>query len=163
MQRFLVRRLLQSLLLIYVIVSATFFLVHLAPGGPEGAFGGGPRDTPEQRARLRQRWGLDQPLPVQYAVFFTNAVQLDFGRSIFHRVPATEVIASRLGPTLQLGLASYAVGLLGVPLGSYAALHRGRLGDLAVRVGTSLGHALPSWWPGLMAIFLLNGLVGWFP
>jgi peptide/nickel transport system permease protein len=58
---------------------------------------------------------------------------------------------------------SYAVGLLGVPLGVYAALHRGRVGDSAVRLVATLGHSVPGWWLGLALIVLLNTLIGWFP
>ena len=75
---------------------------------------------------MRQRFGLDDPLPDPVRQVAAYAVaQLDFGRSYAYSLPVTDVIASRAWPTLQLGLMSYAVGLLGVPLGVYAASRRG--------------------------------------
>jgi peptide/nickel transport system permease protein len=161
--RFVGRRLLQSALLLLAVVSAVFFLVHLTPGGPEAALVLNPRLGPDQIERLRERFGLDAPLPVQYLRWLSNAARLDFGLSYTYARPAAEVVAERLGPTVQLGLMSYAIALLGVPLGVYAALHRGRLGDAVVRVFTTVGHAVPTWWLGLSAIVLLNSLTGWFP
>jgi peptide/nickel transport system permease protein len=163
MRRFLVRRLLQSAFLLFAVVSASFFLVHLTPGGPDTALLQNPRVGPEEIQRIRERFGLNQPLPVQYLSWLANVARLDFGRSYVYSRPATEIIQERLNPTLQLGLMSYAVALLGIPMGVYAAMHRGRAGDTAVRVIASLGHALPGWWLGLALIVLLNTLTGWFP
>src|SRR5918912_2015910 len=163
MLRFLVRRLIQSAVLLYVVVTASFFLVHLTPGGPDAALLQNPRVGPDEIARMRERFGLNQPLPVQYARWLASVAHLDFGRSYVYSRPATDVIGERLGATVQLGLASYAVGLLGVPMGVYAALHRGRAGDLVVRLVATLGHAVPGWWLGLGIIVLLNSLTGWFP
>jgi peptide/nickel transport system permease protein len=73
------------------------------------------------------------------------------------------VIAERAWPTLQLGLASYAIGLLGVPLGVYAAARRGSLLDNSVRFFTVLGTCVPTWWLALTLIVLLNSTIGWFP
>src|SRR5919202_4415258 len=136
MRRFLIRRLLQSLFLLFAVTSASFFLVHLTPGGPDTALLQNPRIGPDEVARLRERFGLNQPLPVQYARWLANVARLDFGRSYVYSRPATDVIAERLSPTLQLGLMSYAVALLGVPMGAYAALRRGRAGDTAGRLVT---------------------------
>jgi peptide/nickel transport system permease protein len=163
MTRFLARRLIQSAVLLLVVTSASFFLIHLTPGGPEAVLADNPRLGPDQMERLRQRFGLNDPLPVQYGRWLTNVAHLDFGLSFTYARPATDVVAERLWPTIQLGLMSYAIGLLGVPLGVYAALHRGRLGDGIVRVVTTLGHSVPTWWLGLTAIVLLNSLIGWFP
>jgi peptide/nickel transport system permease protein len=92
-----------------------------------------------------------------------SVAHFDFGLSYTYARPATEVIGDRLWPTIQLGLLSYALALLGIPLGAYAALHHRRPGDTVVRVGTTIGHAVPTWWLGLSAIVLLNSLLGWFP
>ena len=163
MQRFLIRRLLQSLLLLIIVVTAIFFLIHLTPGGPEAALANNPRTSPEDLQRLRERFGLTEPLPLQYLRWLTSAAHLDFGRSYFYARPAIDVVAERLGPTIQLGLMSYLVALLGIPLGIVAALHRGRMTDGVIRLFTTLGHALPTWWFGLTLIVVLNSLIGWFP
>src|SRR6266511_5985066 len=143
MNAFLVRRSLQSALLLLVVSSLAFFLVHLTPGGPEAALVQNPRIGAEEIQRLRQRFGLDEPLAVQYVRWLSNAARLDFGRSYFYSRPATEVVAERLGPTLQLGVMSYAVALLGVPLGIVAGLNRGRLADVLFILIETIGHALP--------------------
>jgi peptide/nickel transport system permease protein len=163
MTRFLARRLIQSAILLFVVTSASFFLIHLTPGGPEAVLADNPRLGSDQMERLRQRFGLNEPLPVQYGRWVANVARLDFGLSYTYARPATDVIAERLWPTIQLGLVSYMIALLGVPLGVYAALHRGRIGDGIVRVMTTLGHSVPTWWLGLSAIVLLNSLIGWFP
>jgi len=160
---FLVRRLLQSAALLFIVTSGVFFLVHVTPGGPEAALLQNPRIGPDEVVRLRQRFGLDEPLVVQYGQWLANAARLDFGRSYFYSRPATDVVAERLGPTLQLGLASYAVALLGVPLGVLAGLNRGRPADTGVRLLSTIGHAVPTWWLGLSSVVLLSSLTGWFP
>jgi peptide/nickel transport system permease protein len=161
--RFVARRVVQSVLLLVVILSGVFFLVHLTPGGPEAALTQNPRIGPEEVQRLRARFGLGEPIVWQYLHWLINVAQLDFGRSYFYERPAFEVIGERLGPTLQLGLLSYAVAGLGIPLGVVAALRRGRLADTLVRVLVTLGSAVPTWWLGLTSIVVLNSLTGWFP
>ncbi len=163
MGRFVVRRLIQSALLLFAVMTASFFLVRAAPGGPELALLNNPRVTQEQLQRQRERFGLNDPLPIQYLKWLQKALVLDFGRSYGYQLPVVEVIGDRLWPTFQLGLFSYAVGLLGVPLGVYAARHHARLGDDVVRFLTVLGSAVPTWWLGLSIIVLLNSLIGWFP
>ncbi|MBV9595994.1 MAG: ABC transporter permease [Chloroflexi bacterium] len=162
-RNFIVRRLLQSILLLLVVVTAIFFLIHLTPGGPEAALANNPRTSAEDLQRLRERFGLTDPLPMQYLRWLASAAHLDFGRSYFYARPAIDVVAERLGPTIQLGLMSYLVALLGIPLGVLAALHRGRMADGVIRLFTTLGHALPTWWFGLTLIVVLNSLIGWFP
>jgi peptide/nickel transport system permease protein len=163
MTRFFVRRLLQSAVLLFVVLTGTFFLVHLTPGGPEAALVSNPRIGPDEIQRVRQSFGLDQPLLVQYARWLASAARLDFGRSYFYSRPTTDVIAERLGATIQLGAVSYAIALLGVPLGVLAALRRGRLADTLIRLLATVGTAVPTWWLGLTSIVLLSTLTGWFP
>ena len=163
MTHFLIRRLVQSALLVLAVVTAIFFLIHLTPGGPDAALANNPRTSAEEVQRTRERFGLTDPLVIQYVRWVANAAHLDFGRSYFYARPAADVVGERLGPSLQLGFVSYLVALLGVPLGVLAALNRGRLGDGLIRFVTTLGHALPTWWFGLTIIVLLNTFLGWFP
>src|ERR671938_1439409 len=114
MRRFLVRRLIQSAVLLYVVVTASFFLVHLTPGGPDAALLRNPRVGPEEVERLRERFGLNQPLPVQYVRWLASVAHLDFGRSYVYSRPATEVIGEPPGATVQLRLARSAASMVGV-------------------------------------------------
>jgi peptide/nickel transport system permease protein len=161
--RFVARRLIQSAVLVFAVMTIAFFLVRLTPGGPEAALVANPRVSAEALQRMRQRFGLDDPLPVQYLKWMASILQLDFGRSYAYQVPVIEVIASRAWPTFQLGLLSYMVGIVGVPLGVYAASKRGALGDNAVRLLTILGTSVPTWWLALSIIVLMSGWLGWFP
>jgi peptide/nickel transport system permease protein len=161
--RFVIRRLLQSVGLLFAIMTFSFFLIHLTPGGPETALIQNPRASAETLRRMRERFGLDDPLPVRYVKWMRSAVELDFGRSYAYSLPVTEVIASRVWPTVQLGATAYLVGLIGVPLGVYAATKRGSLGDNVVRVATVVGTSVPTWWLGLSIIVFLSSTIGWFP
>ena len=163
MGRFVARRLVQSAILLVLVMSGVFFLVHLTPGGPEAALTQNPRIGAAEVQRLRARFGLGEPIGVQYLHWLVNAAQLDFGRSYFYERPAVEVVGERLGPTIQLGLLSYVVAMLGIPLGVLAALRRGRLADTLVRLLVTVGSAVPTWWLGLTSIVVLNSLTGWFP
>ena len=163
MGRFVVRRLIQSTVLVFAVMTISFFLIHLTPGGPESALASNPRISAEALQRMRQRFGLDDPLPIQYVKWLSSIAQLDFGRSYAYQLPVTDVIASRAWPTLELGLLSYVVGLVGVPLGVYAASKRGAVGDLVVRFLTVVGTSVPTWWLSLSIIVFMSGTIGWFP
>jgi peptide/nickel transport system permease protein len=164
MGRFLARRLIQSALLLWAVMTFSFLLINLTPGGPEAKLVDNPRATEEAKQRLRERYGLDQPLYVQYLRWLGSTVTLDFGRSYSYAArPVVDVIAERIGPTFQLGMFAYLIGLIGIPIGIYAAMRRGSLGDNVVRVLTVVGNAVPTWWLALTVIVLMNSLIGWFP
>lgn len=163
MRDFVIRRLIQSALLLWVVMSLTFVLVRLTPGGPDAAILEQPNIEPADVERLRERFGLNDPLPVAYVKWLGNAVRLDFGRSYHYLRPPLDVMRERLWPTVQLGATAYAIGLLGIPLGVLAALHRGRWPDLGIRVFTVVGDAAPNWWMALVIIVVLANLTGWFP
>jgi peptide/nickel transport system permease protein len=161
MTGFIIRRLIQSIFLLLGITLLTFIITRLAPGGPETMLED-PNIRPEYIEQLRRSYGLDQPVLVQYVKWAGNMLQLDFGRSFEDNRPVIDKIVERVPATLQLSIAGYALGLLGIPLGIYAALHRGQLIDNVVRVFTVVGHAIPHWWLGLM-IVVFTAPYGIFP
>jgi peptide/nickel transport system permease protein len=163
MRNFFIRRLIQSALLLWVVMSATFVLVRLTPGGPEAAMLQQEGITQEDVARLRERFGLADPLPVAYVKWVGNAIRLDFGRSYHYARPPLEVVKERLWPTIQLQGVAWLIGLTGIPLGLLAATYRGRPPDIVIRVFTVLGDATPNWWMALVIIVLLSTTIGWFP
>jgi peptide/nickel transport system permease protein len=163
MRNFLIRRLIQSAILLLVLMSFTFGLTRITPGGPEAALAEGTNIQQADLDRIRERFGLNDPLPVAYAKWISNAVRLDFGRSYHYLRPPFDVIRERLWPTIQLALMAYAIGLLGILLGVLAAYQRGKPPDLAIRVFTVVGDATPNWWMALVIIVLLATTVGWFP
>lgn len=163
MKKFIFRRALQSLFLLWIVMTLSFTLVHAAPGGPEQTFLANPRITQEQIAEIRKGFGLDDPWFVQYGRWLWNSFTFNFGRSYNQTLPVTEVIGQRIWPTLQLGLCAYMIGLIGIPIGIYAARHRGKIGDGFVRVMVVVGAAMPAWWLALMLIIILSNTIKWFP
>jgi peptide/nickel transport system permease protein len=162
-RQFVIRRLLQSALLLWLIMTLSFVLVRLTPGGPEAALLNQEGIEAADIERMRERFGLNDPLPLAYAKWLGSAARLDFGRSYHYLRPPLDLIRERLGATLQLGATAWLIGMLGIPLGALAATFRGRPPDVAIRVLTVVGDATPNWWMALVIIVVLANTVGWFP
>ncbi len=157
------RRLLQSLFVVWGVSVLVFFLLRLAPGDPvvmllaESA-------SPEQIAAARAKWGLDQPIPVQYAVFLGRALQGDLGDSLFFQQPAIEVLFERMPATLQLSGAALLFSLaVAIPMGLLSALRRDTIWDYLGTGLAMIGQAIPPYWLGIMLILLFSVSLGWFP
>ncbi len=150
-----IRRLAAAVLLLFLVLTVTFFLIHLAPGDPAVILAG-ERGTASSLRRLREVYGLDRPLLVQYLVWLKAVVlSWDWGTSISQGRPVTRVLSQAMGPTFLLAGAALAVQyLVGVPLGVAAARRRGRPADAALRAGALLLYSMPLFWLGLMAILL---------
>ena len=155
-------RLLQTILVIWIVVSIVFVVSRLVGDPVQSLL---PIDaTNEELEGLREKFGLNDPLIEQYGRFIVDAVQLDFGYS-FHRTgPAMEQVSSKVLGTVRLTAAGLVLALaLGLPLGILAALRRGTVLDWLARVVAVFGQATPSFWLGLMLIFFLAVEVSWFP
>ena len=155
MTRYLVRRLLQSIVVLWLLTVIVFGVSRLSgnPADLMTPLGAGP----ETRDRIVRSLGLDQPLPVQYAKFVGNAVQGDFGTSIRFRAPALELVLDRLPATLKLAAAALLLAVLvGVPLGTLAALRHRQKSDYAVIGLLTVGQATPSFWLGILLILLFG-------
>src|SRR5437773_1740778 len=163
MRSFLVRRLIQCAILLWLLMTFTFALTRLTPGGPEAALLEQKKVTQEEIDRLRVRFGLADPLPVAYVKWLGSAITLDFGRSYQYGRPPLDLMKERIWPTVQLGALAYCIALIGIPLGVSAAFHRGRPPDMLIRVSTVLLDATPHWWLALVIIVILSATVGWFP
>lgn len=162
---FVLRRLLQAIPTILVIVCLNFALLQLAPGDAADVLAGEAGSaTPEYMAQLRQKFGLDQPVYVQLLVYLKQVLTLDLGHSFRHGMPVAELILARLGPTLLLMGTVFllAVGI-GILLGSIAARNLNRWQDGLISVLTVLAYATPVFWAGLMLIVLFSINLGWFP
>ena len=152
----LIRRLAAAILLLLVL-TLTFFLIHLFPGDPAIMLAG-ERGTAESLRRLRHVYGLDRPLAVQYLLWLKAVVlSWDWGSSISQGRPVVRVVGQALGPTLILTGAALGVQyLVGVPLGVAAARRRGGALDAGLRIGSLLFYSMPLFWLGLMAILLFS-------
>jgi len=163
MPRYILRRLLYSLILIVGLLTAVFFLVHLMPGDPVQLIGEHELDE-AGRALIRQRMGLDQPLLQQYFRWLGQCFRGDFGTSLSHGRPVTQVLAEALPRTLLLTFSAFIVRwILGIVIGVSIAQHPGRRRS---RLLNSLGlvlYSLPSFWIGLVLIMVFSRNFGWFP
>ena len=120
--------------------------------------------TERDQEILTRHLGLDKPMLVQYAIYVRNIAAGDFGNSILTRRPVVEHLWERLPATVELGLCAMLLSvLIGVPLGMYAAVRRGRPMDTAARTFAVLGQSMPAFWLGLMLILLFGVVLGWLP
>ena len=162
MTRYLLRRLAFALVTLWVVVTVTFFLVRLAPGGP---FDGERRLPAEVEANLRAAYDLDQPLAVQYGRYLANLATGDLGPSFRQKdFSVNELIGMGLPISVTVGLCALALALvLGVVGGTFAALGRNGLRDRLLVLGATLGLALPPIVvaPVLVLVFAVS--LGWFP
>jgi len=150
----LLRRLGGALLLLLLVVSATFVALHALPGDPTTLLVD-PRVPPSVRAQLLHQWGFDRPLLEQYGRWLLRAAQGNWGTSIVHHRSAGAVLLGALPYTLLLGGAALLIEVaVALPLGVLAARRRGGAADHLLRVGSLLLYALPTFWLGLMALLL---------
>jgi peptide/nickel transport system permease protein len=141
----------------------SFALIHLTPGDPVRILLGG-HATPANVAALRHTLGLDRSLPAQYWQFLSGAFTGSFGQSIEYRTSVSSIVGPRIGASaLLIGYALLVTILLAVPLAFLAALARDRAGDHAIRLGTTVTFAMPSFWVGLILSLLISLQLGWLP
>jgi peptide/nickel transport system permease protein len=163
MFKFILRRLLAAIPTLLILSVFVFLLLQLLPGDPALALAGEDRD-PAILEQIRVKYGLDQPLPVQYLTWLGSVLQGDFGTSIRTRLPIGEMLAQRLPVTLQLSLQAMLIAvLIGVPAGVIAAVKRGSFIDLAVTTIGLAGLSVPSFWLGIMLIMGFAVSLGWLP
>lgn len=162
MTTYIVHRLVQGTLVLFLISVFTFFLINLAPGGPSSLIDF--QSTAQQReARLRQ-FGLDQPVHVRYVRWLTAALQGDLGTSINQGLPVASLLRQRVPTTLQLALAALALtALFGIVLGVIAALYRNRWPDHVVSTVATLGMSVPNFWLGIIVIIFFSVQLRWLP
>ncbi|MFM7506825.1 MAG: ABC transporter permease [Rubrivivax sp.] len=159
---FIVRRLAQAVIVMLTVAFLAFMLFQYV-GDPVAQMLGQDA-TQEQREALKRDLGLDQPFPVQFARFVGNAVQGEFGLSLRQGRQVSTLIAERFPATLELSLAAAVIALVvGVPLGVYAALRRGRVGAQAVMTLSLLGVSLPTFLIGILLILVFSVQLQWLP
>lgn len=155
MTRYILSRLLRSIATMWVVVTIVFVVLRLS-GDPAQALL--PDDaTPEQLETFRRRYGLDQPIPVQYVRYFANLFEGNFGVSLSERRPVVELIAARIGPTLKLGLVATLIALtIGIPAGILAALRHNSLWDRLLMAGAFVGQSAPNFFVGIVLILVFS-------
>jgi peptide/nickel transport system permease protein len=159
---FIIRRLLQSVVVVLVMSLVVFVGVHVV-GDPVHILISDDM-TQEEIDRFIQRLGLDRPVHEQYFHFLANAVRGDLGNSFVHGEPALKLILDRMPATLELAFAAFLLAVVfGIPLGMYAGLKPDAPASKAVMAGSILGFSLPTFWVGLMLIMVFAVMLGWLP
>jgi peptide/nickel transport system permease protein len=149
------RKGLRALLTLWIVVTLTFFV--LRSSGDPAIVILGVDATPEMISNFHHEWGLDRPLPVQYANYIIHILQGDFGNSFLNGQPALSVVAERLPRTLELsGLGFVLMLAFGIPAGVIAALNRGRLIDRLMVTAAVIGHSVPSFFLAILLILLFS-------
>jgi len=155
MNTFLIRRFLQSLLVLLGVSAVVFFILHLT--GDPTLLLLPPDATAEEITRFRQVMGFNDPVVVQYLRFLKGAVQGNFGESLRHGEPALDLVIERMPATFELTAAALAIALcLAIPSGIVSAVKRNTLVDYVSTVVALLGQSMPTFWLGIMLILVFS-------
>jgi ABC-type dipeptide/oligopeptide/nickel transport system permease component len=158
-----VRRTAQMLLVVFGVVTATFFVLRLTAGDPARLMN--PPGTPERIVqKVREELGTDESLPVQYVEYLKGLVRGDLGTSFHGSQPVREEVMRALPNTVMLGMLAILVSsVIGIVLGIVAALRPNRLMDRAILVFVSLGLATPNFWLAVVLVLIFTFKLGWLP
>ncbi|WP_043933047.1 oligopeptide ABC transporter permease [Bacillus sp. EB01] len=162
MAKYLLRRVFYMFITLFIIASLTFFLMKIIPGTP---FASAAKLPPAQLEIMKAKYGLDQPVPVQYARYMWNLVQGDLGISFqFSNTPVSDLMFKRIGPSAQLGLQAMVVGaIIGLLLGVISALRQNTWIDYSSTFVAVVGKSIPNFvFAGLLQYFV-GVKLGWFP
>lgn len=161
------KRLLQAIPLLIGIATATFVIVHIAPGDPMDVYLDKEMQTevsPQVIELLREKYGLDQPLPVQYVKWLRNLAHGDLGESFRYRRPVASLIAERIPYTLQLTiLALLLAALLGISIGIISAVKQYSATDKTITLGSLVIYSIPGFWLAVMLVLVFAVNLGWLP
>jgi ABC-type dipeptide/oligopeptide/nickel transport system permease component len=162
MQRYFLSKAIQSVLLLFGVILLVFVMVRIT--GDPATLMASREASPETIEHIREEWGFDRPLLIQFWDFATGALVLDFGNSYHFKTPAMPMVVERLPATVQLA----AVGLLmavvvGIPLGLVGGFNPGSAVDSIGRLLALLGQSIPNFWLALLLILYFGVKLRWFP
>jgi peptide/nickel transport system permease protein len=159
------KRIIWTIPLVICVSMIVFSMMHLTPGGPVGTLAVNPKVSGDDLARIRENYGLDRSLPVQYLCWFRQVFfRFDLGRSLVSGRSVSSMIIERLPATLELMATAYFIALLiGFAVGVLSAVYRGRLIDQIFSITSIAGMSVPVFWTGLMVIFIFSLKLGIFP
>lgn len=165
MLSYLVQRILQGLIVVFLVSLLTFIVMQAAPGDPVRLLVGQAYVTPEQLDAIREKWGLNDPWYVQYWTWISNLASGDLGTSIIRQgVPISDMILEAATMTLRLTVLSFVIATsIAIPVGVIAAIKRYSWFDYGSMLGSTIGVAVPNYWIGLMAIVIFSVNLGWLP
>ena len=162
MTKYIIKRLLMAVLTVFVVATLTFFLMNAVPGGPYEAE---KAISPQARAALEAKFGLDQPLFKQYLTYMRNILHGDFGPSLKQRGrEVIDIIMTKFPVSARIGGISVMIALLvGIPVGCIAALNRGKVSDSAIIVIATIGIAVPSFVVCSLSMYFFGVRFRWLP
>ncbi|MFO7740744.1 MAG: ABC transporter permease [Anaerolineae bacterium] len=162
MQRYLLSKLGQSMLLLFGVLLLVFFMVR-ATGDPASLMASR-EASPETIERIREEWGFGRPLHIQLWDFLTGAIVGDFGKSYHFRIPAMPLVTERLPATVQLAATGLLMAVvIGLPLGLVGGFTPGSVVDSVGRFLALMGQSVPNFWLALIMILFFGVRLGWFP
>ncbi|MCW3839882.1 ABC transporter permease [Micromonospora yasonensis] len=162
MPRYLLKRLLQTVLTAWFTVTVVFVLLRMAPGDPAVNYAP-PNPSSEQLAAVRHEFGLDQPVLGQYLTYLQHLVRGDIGESFQFRQSALQVVLDRLPYTVTLAVAAIVVtALLAIPLGVWMARRGNTAGELGANIATIAGQSMPDFWIGFVLLIVFAVNLRWF-
>lgn len=164
---YLIRRIIQSLIVLVIVSMLVFISMRMLPGDPIRMIitaSNSESFTEEQIAEVRHQYGLDRPLYIQYFDWMGGLLQGDMGNSILQKVPVSDEINRRIPITFHLGILAFIIGqLIGIPVGIIAAVRRGSWLDTVVTTLTNLGITVPSFWLGILLMYFFGLYLTWLP
>ncbi|MDI6735482.1 MAG: ABC transporter permease [bacterium] len=163
MGKFIIKRLGQIIVTLFIIMTLLFILFRVMPGDP-AAMILDPKMPPEAKALIRQQFGLDKPLIVQYGYYLKNVFTLNFGHSFYYPEPVFDLVMEKLPNTILLfTTAVFLSYLIGLPLGKYIAWRRGSRMEIGITVFGLFFYTIFIPWFGLIMIWIFSYKFGWFP
>jgi ABC-type dipeptide/oligopeptide/nickel transport system permease component len=160
---YLIRRVALAVVVLFGLLVATFFIIHLVPGDPVRIVLGG-HATPQAIAATRHDLYLDRPLLTQFWLYVSHTLRGDFGTAFTLGAPVGQILSERVGPSAALIAYSMIVALVvGVPLAIVAAVRPNGVVDNAIRLATTFAFAMPGFWLGLMLALIFGLELRWFP
>ncbi len=164
MFNYIIRRIIISIITLIIISMVIFGILKIAPGDPLAGFANNPNVPLELRAKIRKNMGLDDPIPVQYARWATSYVKGDWQQSFLSKAPAREIIFARLPTTLMIVGTSFLLSvLIAIPVGVISALKQYSLFDQFATTFAFLGFSLPTFFSGLVLIYIFSFQLHWLP
>jgi peptide/nickel transport system permease protein len=167
MTAFILRRIVMGIIVIFIVTVMVFLFIRLLPGDPLTIYLNKTdmqQLTEEQLHNLRVRFGLEKTLPVQYIDWMKGLFTGDFGRSIYYDIDVGLLVRERMPVTLYLGMLAFIIsGVFGITFGVICALKRGTWIDTGVTLLANVGVTMPSFWVGIILIYLLSVQAGWLP
>lgn len=164
MGRYLIRRLLISLVTLVAISMVVFSILALAPGDPLAGFANNPNVPPELRQRLRKQLGIDDPIHVQYVKWASQWIQGNWGESYTSHSPVRQYLFGRIGVTLEILGSAFVLGILiAIPIGVVSAIKQYSLFDQFATTFAFLGFSIPTFFSGLLLIIIFSVKLNWLP